>query len=94
MSFMRDFKERHDKFDKETLPDNVTNLMDVLKNREFGEFSRFKFQFNHNTGNFDEIFKDNIRVNKYSWKQYLSDDIDKNTYEKIEVKKGLDNSPF
>jgi len=94
MSFMRDFKERHDKFDKETLPDNVTNLMDVLKNREFGEFSRFKFQFNHNTGNFDEIFKDNIRVNKYSWKQYLSDDIDKNTYEKIEVKKGLENSPF
>jgi len=93
ISFMRDFKDRHDKFDNEVLPENVTNIMDILKNREFGEFARFNFNFNAETGNFDEIIKNEteFKINKYNWQKYLSDDVDKNTYERIEVK---DESPF
>jgi len=101
ISFMRDFKERHDKFDGEVLDADVTNIMDVLKNREFGEFGRFLFKFNKTSGNFDEIITNQasgtyneIRENVYTWKDYLKADVDRNTYEKIKVKEIVPNSPF
>ena len=78
---------------------NHDGIVEILKGRKFGEMVKMYTKYDKETRSLKEVLNadtSNERISGRSikWKQYLSDDIDKNTYEKIEVKKGLENSPF
>ena len=72
--------------------DNIGSKIQVAKNRDFPELPTIDCMYDYNTNSYLELVKGNaVRINASGWEKYLSDDVDKNTYERIVVK---DESPF
>ena len=82
-------------YEEDEIENGVDGRIELQKNRYYPQLPKIKIKFDTERKIYQEISKDGAVVERFiKWKQYLSDDIDKNTYEKIEVKKDLENSPF